>query len=65
MRGLKNKKHKLGYGYKLGQRVFGVLQRGAHKGLSLVLSFSLAFQPLLVQAQAIGAQRPPVQEAQG
>ncbi|CAK01664.1 Filamentous hemagglutinin [Bartonella tribocorum CIP 105476] len=65
MRGLRNQKHKLGYGRALGQHILGVLQRGAHKGLSLVLSFSLAFQPLFVQAQAIGAQRSPVQEAQG
>lgn len=65
MRGLRNQKHKLGYGCALGQHALGVLQRGAHKGLSLVLSFSLAFQPLLLQAQAIGAQRSPVQEAQG
>uniref|UniRef100_UPI0023623A85 two-partner secretion domain-containing protein n=1 Tax=Bartonella sp. AU15XJBT TaxID=3019087 RepID=UPI0023623A85 len=65
MRGLKDQKHKLGYGYKLGHRVLCVLQQGIHKGLSLVLSFCLAFQPLLLQAQAIGAQRSPVQEAQG
>ncbi|VEJ46082.1 DUF637 domain-containing protein [Bartonella vinsonii] len=65
MRGLKDQKHKLGYGYKLGQPVLGVLQRGAQKGLSLVLSFCLAFQPLLLQAQALGAQNPVVQESQG
>ncbi|EJF77629.1 filamentous hemagglutinin family domain-containing protein, partial [Bartonella sp. DB5-6] len=65
MRGLKNQKHKLGYGYKLVQRALGILQQGAHKGISLVLSFCLAFQPLLVQAQAIRAQSPVVQESQG
>ncbi|WP_039760103.1 filamentous hemagglutinin N-terminal domain-containing protein, partial [Bartonella queenslandensis] len=65
MRGLKDQKHKLGYGCALGQYVLGFLQRGAHKGLSLVLIFCLAFQPLLLQAQAIGAQRSPVQEVQG
>ncbi|WP_208438385.1 filamentous hemagglutinin N-terminal domain-containing protein, partial [Bartonella vinsonii] len=65
MRGLKNQKHKLGYGYKLGQRALGVFQRGAKKGLSLVLSFCLAFQPLLLQAQALGAQSPVTQVSQG
>ncbi|GAA5109612.1 DUF637 domain-containing protein [Bartonella jaculi] len=65
MRGFQKQKHKLGYGCVLGQHALGILQRGAHKGISLILSFSLAFQPLLVQAQAIGAQRSPVQEAQG
>ncbi|WP_208433249.1 hypothetical protein, partial [Bartonella taylorii] len=65
MRGLKDKKHKLGYGRALGQRALSILQQGAHKGLSLVLSFCLAFQPLLVQAQAMGAQSPVVQENQG
>ncbi|EJF92236.1 filamentous hemagglutinin family domain-containing protein, partial [Bartonella taylorii 8TBB] len=65
MRGLKDQKHKLGYGCALGQRALGILQQGAHKGLSLVLSFCLAFQPLLVQAQAMGAQSPVVQENQG
>ncbi|WP_375673986.1 DUF637 domain-containing protein [Bartonella sp. AA18HLJMS] len=65
MRGLKNQKHRLGYGYKLWQRVLCVLQRGIHKGLSLVLSFCLAFQPLLLQAQALGARSPVAQESQG
>uniref|UniRef100_UPI0035D05A03 two-partner secretion domain-containing protein n=2 Tax=Bartonella TaxID=773 RepID=UPI0035D05A03 len=65
MRGLRNQKHRLGYGYKLGQRVLCVLQRGIHKGLSLVLSFCLAFQPLLLQAQALGARSPVAQESQG
>nr|WP_275065094.1 DUF637 domain-containing protein [Bartonella grahamii] len=62
---MKDQKHKLGYGYKRGQRVFCVLQRGIHKGLSLVLSFCLAFQPLLLQAQALGARSPVAQESQG
>ncbi|WP_375647743.1 DUF637 domain-containing protein [Bartonella sp. CR84HXZ] len=65
MRGLKDQKHRLGYGYKRGQRVLCVLQRGIHKGLSLVLSFCLAFQPLLLQAQALGARSPVAQESQG
>ncbi|WP_375675734.1 DUF637 domain-containing protein [Bartonella sp. CL100XZDX] len=65
MRGLKDQKHRLGYGYKLGHRVLCVLQRGIHKGLSLVLSFCLAFQPLLLQAQALGARSPVAQESQG
>ncbi|WP_375637770.1 MULTISPECIES: DUF637 domain-containing protein [unclassified Bartonella] len=65
MRGLKNQKHRLGYGYKRGKRVLCVLQRGIHKGLSLVLSFCLAFQPLLLQAQALGARSPVAQESQG
>ncbi|WP_375616702.1 DUF637 domain-containing protein [Bartonella sp. AP58NXGY] len=65
MRGLKDQKHRLGYGYKLWQRVLCVLQRGIHKGLSLVLSFCLAFQPLLLQAQALGARSPVAQESQG
>ncbi|WP_375648573.1 DUF637 domain-containing protein [Bartonella sp. MU70NMGDW] len=65
MRRLKNQKHKLGYGYKRGKRVLCVLQRGIHKGLSLVLSFCLAFQPLLLQAQALGARSPVAQESQG
>ncbi|SSZ39239.1 DUF637 domain-containing protein [Bartonella grahamii] len=65
MRGLKDQKHKLGYGRALGQHALGVLQRGIHKGLSLVLSFCLAFQPLLLQAQALGARSPVAQESQG
>ncbi|WP_345117250.1 DUF637 domain-containing protein, partial [Bartonella jaculi] len=65
MRRLRDQKHKLGSGRGLGQCALGVLQRGAHKGLSLVLSFCLAFQPLLLQAQALGTQRPPAQEIQG
>ncbi|MCX5511849.1 hypothetical protein OH705_28755, partial [Pseudomonas sp. BJa3] len=40
-------------------------QKGAHKGLSLVLSFCLAFQPFLLQAQALGTQGPVGQENQG
>ncbi|WP_330168920.1 DUF637 domain-containing protein [Bartonella grahamii] len=65
MRGLNDQKHRLGYGYKRGKRVLCVLQRGIHKGLSLVLSFCLAFQPLLLQAQALGARSPVSQESQG
>ncbi|WP_375624013.1 filamentous hemagglutinin N-terminal domain-containing protein, partial [Bartonella sp. TT119HLJHH] len=65
MRGLKDQKHRLRYGYKRGKRVLCVLQRGIHKGLSLVLSFCLAFQPLLLQAQALGARSPVAQESQG
>ncbi|WP_254472602.1 DUF637 domain-containing protein, partial [Bartonella sp. B1098] len=65
MRGLKGQKHKVGFVREIGWRILGILKQGAHKGLSLVLSFSLAFQPLLVQAQAIGGQRSPVQETQG
>ncbi|EJF77023.1 Hemolysin precursor [Candidatus Bartonella washoeensis] len=65
MRGLRDQKHKLGYGRKSGWRAMGLLQRGAQKGLSLVLSFCLAFQPLLLQAQALGAQSPVTQVSQG
>ncbi|UTO28988.1 two-partner secretion domain-containing protein [Bartonella harrusi] len=65
MRGLKDQQHKLGYEAKLGQHALGILQKGAHKGLSLVLSFCLAFQPFLLQAQALGTQGPVGQENQG
>ncbi len=65
MRGLRDQQHKLGYVCALGQRALFSLQRGVHKGLSLVLSFCLAFQPLFLQAQALGARSPVAQESQG
>ncbi|WP_455474847.1 two-partner secretion domain-containing protein [Bartonella sp. B30(2025)] len=45
--------------------VFGVLKRGLHKGLSLVLSFCVAFYPLLAQAQMMGSASSPSPTIQG
>ncbi|WP_455475525.1 two-partner secretion domain-containing protein [Bartonella sp. B17] len=45
--------------------VFCVFKRGLHKGLSLVLSFCLAFHPLLAQAQMVGSASSPSPAIQG